>query len=838
MPLFSIPEFGIGWIIAIIVIISVSVIIEIIRNRDLDIDNIEETIQDCVVLRILVPKQDLSSYDQAQQLFSSMHSIVGKKRHSYVHLSCEYYATPFGIQWYIVCPRQYKNYIEGQWYAHYPSAEINVVDDYAQGLHMGGEMQMTIKAAEIELEKESLFPIKTGEQFHVDLLSSITSSLGGMEQFDSMGIQFVIRPLHDSWHKAGKEYLTAWQKGTKIKSGWKAGLSIFTVTTRIYEWIFGVRHWKVKSNVMLDKTQEEEIHSIEEKFHQHGYAGTIRIVSSSQDVKRAEEHLLNVIHALKQVDSFHLNSLKVLQDNDKYTAQMLDHYKTRFLDVEAQDIFSCAEIATLYHLPHANITTPEIIWLKARRSDPPLNLPTDNMLTIAQTNYRGGGKQFGILKEDRRKHMYLLGKTGSGKTTMLCNMILQDILAGNGVGVIDPHGDLIDEILEHIPSERVEDVVLLDPSDSAYPASLNIFAFDHPSQREYIAASILAVFKKHFDSWGPRLEYILHNVILSLLYTPDATLLGISRMLTDKGYRQYVVSNITDPILQKFWNEEYAYMERNPRLVTEAITPIQNKVGRFVSSPMLRNIIGQTHNKIDFDEIMNKKKIFLCNVSQGKIGEENASLLGSLVITKMQMAAMARVSILESQREDFYLYIDEFQVFATDVFTKILSEARKYRLDLILAHQHLSQLEEHVKDAIMGNIGTLITFVLGSPDAQVLEREFLPILSANDLMSLDRYEVYVKLMIQGVVSKPFSAASIQMPFAATHIRDEILRYSRTMYASPEADVNEWIKEWSMKAYQFKHEEIKNVSAPLFEEERSHHEERRTQILPNQPLRFD
>jgi CxxC-x17-CxxC domain-containing protein len=420
----------------------------------------------------------------------------------------------------------------------------------------------------------------------------------------------------------------------------------------------------------------------------------------------------------------------------------------------------------------------------------------NDIAVFAQTTYRNEFKKFGIKTDDRRRHMYLIGKTGMGKSTIQENMIVGDIRAGRGVAVVDPHGDLAEKIMEYIPAERVKDVVYFNPADIDFPIAFNVVEHVDSHLQHLVASGLIGVFQKLWaDSWGPRLEYILRNAILAILDFPGSTLLGVVRMLSDKAYRKRVVANIKDPVVKAFWEKEFAsYADK---FASEAVSPIQNKVGQFLSSALMRNIVGQAKSSINLREIMDEGKILIMNLSKGRIGEDNSALLGAMMITKIQLAAMSRVDIPEKERRDFYLYIDEFQNFSTDSFANILSEARKYRLDLILAHQYIEQLSEKVKPAVFGNVGTMVSFRVGSTDAEELAKEFAPTFTEEDLVNLPKYEMYLKLMIDGVASSPFSARGLP-PLTneeKTGQEERAIRYSREKYATPRAIVEEKIMSW-------------------------------------------
>lgn len=418
---------------------------------------------------------------------------------------------------------------------------------------------------------------------------------------------------------------------------------------------------------------------------------------------------------------------------------------------------------------------------------------------FAKTNFRNRQVPFGIKTDDRRRHMYMIGKTGMGKTTMMENMAIQDIRNGSGVCFIDPHGDSIRKILDYIPNERVNDVIYFNPADLEHPIAFNILEAVDSKYKHLVASGLMGVFTKIWASmWSSRMEYILNNTILALLDSPGNTMLGIVRMYVDKKYRKKIVDSIKDPMVKAFWLEEFANYAEKYR--TEAVAPIQNKVGQFLSSAIIRNIVGQPKSTIDLREIMDNQKILLLDLSKGKVGEDNSELLGAMIITKLQLAALSRVDIDEEDRKDFYLYVDEFQNFVTDSFATILSEARKYRLNLTMGHQYIGQLmpegNPKMRDAVFGNVGSMVVFRVGAADAEYLETEFEPAFSPNDIVNIPKYNIILKLMINGVASDPFTATSIQVDENwYTGNAEKVIKVSRERYANPMADVEDKINRW-------------------------------------------
>lgn len=429
-------------------------------------------------------------------------------------------------------------------------------------------------------------------------------------------------------------------------------------------------------------------------------------------------------------------------------------------------------------------------------------IPINKDITyLGLTTFRDKNQLFGIKRKDRRQHVYILGKSGTGKSVLMFNMIIQNIQNGEGVCVVDPHGELVEGVLSAIPPHRMKDVVYFNPADTDYHIGFNVLELIDPQYKHLVASGLMGIFTKIWaNAWSARMEYILNNCILALLDTPGTTLLGIPRMLVDKDYRQKIIANLKDPVIKAFWVHEYEAWQEKFR--NEAIAPIQNKVGQFLSTSIIRNVVGQSKSTINVFDIMNDGKIFLVNVSKGRIGEDNSGLLGGMIITKIQLAAMERVRIPEEHRKDFYLYVDEFQNFVTDAFAGILSEARKYRLNLTVAHQYTAQLvvdkSTAVRDAVFGNVGTMIVFRVGSDDAKFLEKEFDPEFTPQDIVNLPNYKIYLKLMIDGVTSRPFSAKTLPQMVKSGNkkIEEEVIRTSRDLYCRPREIVEREINEWS------------------------------------------
>ena len=421
--------------------------------------------------------------------------------------------------------------------------------------------------------------------------------------------------------------------------------------------------------------------------------------------------------------------------------------------------------------------------------------PKEEICLFGQTNFRSQMRKFGIKTDDRRRHMYIIGKTGMGKSTMMENMILSDIYNGVGVGLVDPHGDFAEKVIDFIPPHRINDVVYFNPSDTENPIGFNILEVKNEEQKHLVAGGLMGTFKKIWpDVWSSRMEYILGNTLLALLDNEGSTLLWINRMLGDKKFRKKVVANIKDPVVKGFWQGEFANYE--DRYAKEAVAPIQNKIGQFLSASIIRNMVAQVKSTINIRDLMDSNKIVIMNLSKGRIGEDNSRLLGGMLITKIQLSAMERVDTPEAERKDFFLYVDEFQNFATPSFANILSEARKYRLSLVMAHQYIKQLDEVVADAVFGNVGTIVTFRVGGPDAEALVGEFTPTFTEEDIVNLPKFSIFLKLMIDGVASMPFSANTLPPIAQRTHSLEKVIRSSRERYAKHRAEIEEKVNRWS------------------------------------------
>lgn len=750
-----------------------------------------------VLLQVSVPKENDKAPVAAEQMFAALHGLRRDARARFFegslqeHIGFEIASQGGRINFYAYVPETQKSFAEGQIYAQYPKAEICTVPDYATQEVVSGK---SVMSTELKLTTKDVYPIKTFLNFEdVDPLSGITAVMGDLKEGEAVWIQILGRPADDSWRKRGEAELKRLQGGgSSLSAGGIFGAfggfigELFRAATAPSPEPGKKTGASAAPPIQVDEALSS---GLREKSAKLGYEVKIRVVATAADATAARNRLNSAIGAFKQYNTTNLNGFAPGKVSTKSEA-ILSAYRARSFPGKGP-ILNIEEMASIFHLPNTAVETPTIAWTTSSKGEPPENLPiagTDKDLTIfAETNFRDQVSTFGIKADDRRRHVYAIGKTGMGKTNMLENMVLSDMAAGRGLAVVDPHGDFIETVLDHIPPNRVDDVIVFNPADRDFPIALNILEKVDRDAKPLVASGIVGVFEKIYGhSWGPRLEHILRNTILALLDYPDSTLLDVPKLLADAKFREDVVTHIEDPVVRNFWTDEFANYTDRQRV--EAIAPIQNKVGQFLASATIRNVIGQKHTAINIREVMDDGKILLLKLSKGELGEDAAALLGAMLITKMQLAAMSRADVPEEQRRDFYLYVDEFQNFATQSFANILSEARKYRLNLAIANQYVAQMPEEVRDAVFGNVGTIISFRVGAADATWLVKEFEPVFLETDIVNLDKYHIYLKLAVDGVTNAAFSAKTIPLPATTTNHREQAIAQSRERYANARDDV--------------------------------------------------
>lgn len=764
------------------------------KNR---VDHIDWHLQrQYIILRALVPKTNDKTPLAAEHFFAALHGIYQQSLDFQEIVSMEIAAVNGYVQFFFAVPEHLINFIEGQLYAQYPIVEVEKVDDYMQSVHTEG---VHIAATELTLNKSDVYPIKTFLNFDVDPLASITGVLAEASGQEHIIVQLLVRPSPSSWQEKGIHYVNQIKSGKKPDEKIKEILKkrLLSATGHIAKEIFVGSQTTTENKppeIKLSAPEDAALKGIEEKITKLGFESLVRIAVVSPDESSAERKLHSTVGAFRQFNTNNMNSFEagdIIKDKSIIQDLIRRYFKKGY-------VLNIEELASLFHLPNTSVETPRLTWSGSKKGEPPTSLPIvadsdEDITKFGETNFRGHYEPFGIKQQDRSLHMYAIGKTGTGKSTMLENMIIDDMRKGRGVAVVDPHGDLIKKILDFIPKERVDDVIFFNPADREFPVAFNILENVDPDLKNIVASGVVGIFKKIFgESWGPRLEYILRNTVLALLDYPNATMLGILRVLNDQSYRLRVIEKIKDPVIRDFFINEFEKYDQKFR--SEAIAPIQNKVGQFLSSSTIRNIVGQPKSSFSLEEIMDNKKILLLDLSIGKIGEDNSALLGAMMITKMQLSAMSRANLPPEQRVPFYLFVDEFQNFATDSFAVILSEARKYKLNLIMTNQYIAQMPEPVASAIFGNVGTLISFRVGAGDAAALEQEVAPVFTANDLVNLDNYHIYLKMAVDGVTTTPFSARTLQPASEPDGLTEEVTNKSREKYGKHIGIVEKEISE--------------------------------------------
>ena len=773
---------------------------------------------DSVLLMLEIPKTNDKQELAAEQLFASLHGILRDKRELknsggvQEHLSFEIVSTAGQIRFYVWVPKVLQNFVEGQIYSQYPTVQIyKMNEDYVDTR----TKYPVAYSTELTLTDNEALPIKTFDNFEVDPLAGITGTLAKLDPDNSeeMWIQILARPIPDDWHKNTTD---KWIR--RIKSGRK---SLFAGTGIDWRWlveVFGAlfappaggTNSEVK--VELSERDKTRIAKAEEKATKLGYEVKIRLAYLGQNQVDAKLNMQALVGTFKQYNSTNLNGFK--QVGGSFNPSDLDSYKMRQFSNRGF-ILNISELASVYHLPHTSVETPNIVWASSKTAEPPAKLPIitgdtsidENISAFGLTNFRGINHQFGLLRRDRSRHIYIIGQTGAGKSGMLELLALSDIFYNQGYCIIDPHGDFAINNLRFIPESRVKDVVYFNPADTAFPVAFNPLEITDPSRKPNICSEVIGVLKRMFgDSWGPRLEHILRYTLLALLDRPETTLLDISRLLTDKDFRKETLEYCKDVTVLQFWKHEFG--QWNEKQVNESIAPVLNKVGAFTANPIIRNIIGQPKSSFDIRKIMDEGKILVVNLSKGLIGEDNAGILGSFLVTKVQLAAMSRSDIPDvADRRPFYLYVDEFQNFATDSFAVILSEARKYGLNLTVANQYVAQMTDSVRDAVFGNVGTTISFRVSADDAPVLIKQFEPTFEESDIIQLNNRHFVISMIINGEKVPAFSATTLSIPDTPKDNFDDIIAHSRENFARPRMEVETEIRETIEQSEKYK----KNLS---------------------------
>lgn len=782
-------------------------------------------------LEISVPKENSDKENEpqkeekdiiaiAEQFFATINAGRGHSVKDFMgvddYITLELAAYNKRISFYLNVPRHLISLIEKQLHAQYPKAQIEEVKPY----NIFGSRSY-IAAAELALQKDFSFPIRTYKSMETDPMNSITNSLSKLGDGEGAAIQLLISPAHNHWQSKARNNALQIQQGRNpdvVTSSpiAKAMNATFRGLGIVFDEIFNPRrqnqqqfnrqgyidHSGYDKPLQLTPMQQDMIKKFEEKTSKAGFKFNMRLVTSANDQATSDVNLRNILASFMQYTMPPFNGFRVVKRKPQ---KVISDFIFRVFR-HTRAVLNTEELASLWHLPTKFIETPNIKWLNAKKAGPPVNISSEGLL-LGKNMYRGVETKIRISKDDRRRHQYIIGRTGVGKTELMKNMAIQDIQNGEGLCIVDPHGDFVEDVLQYVPESRVDDVILFEPFDMERPMGLNMLETKSDEFKDFAVQEMIAIFMKLFppEVIGPMFEHNMRNVMLTLMEDKQypGTIADIPRMFTDTEFQKFKVSKVKDPIVRSFWEKEMAKTSDFHK--SEMLGYLISKVGRFVENEMMRNIIGQSKSSFDFRQVMDEGKILLINLSKGKTGEVNAKLLGLIIVSKLQMAAMSRADIPENKRKDFYLYVDEFQNFVTDSFATILSEARKYRLNLIMAHQFISQLtvekegssamDSRMKDAVFGNAGSIISFRIGVEDAEILAKEFAPVFNEFDVINIDRYNAYVKLMINGTASRPFSMETYPKPEGASLETAQLVKnLSRLKYGKPRSEIRADILE--------------------------------------------
>lgn len=716
-------------------------------------------------LHIVIPQGELENPKKESiylQFLNNLYkSIKGRT------ISFEMFGYKQYTYFYIIVPDDLFALVEGLLYSTFPDCEIIESKDYCQ---FATSQNLAFAGTRLKLKRSDIYPLLNYDDFEGDSLAGIFSVISKIGKDEQIWIQTIISPKKDNW--------------------------IYHLSRRIRMFFNSIRRvFRLKNYTRMKGRKEfyaEERKSFIDKTEFHPFQFEIRLACFAKDKNLANARLEAIAKAFYQFNKIDFNEF--VRGRVNRSRSFIENYQKRSFG-EAQ-IISAKELASIYHFPNAD-HVPHVVHVLSKKAEPPQDLPKERGADVSffgKTNYHNSFEDFGIHREDRRRHLYVVGKSGTGKSKLLELFISEDIKNGEGVAVLDPHGDLVDNIMRMIPKERVNDIVYFDPGDSEFPIAFNPLEKVDEAYKMQLTIGFINIFKKLFgNNWSDRLEHVLRYTTLALLDSPNTTVLSILKMLSDKNYRQTITARIKDSVVKNFWVNEFAGWSE--KFDAEAITPLLNKVGQFVATNMIRNLIGQPINKFNIRRIMDDKKILLMKVSKGLLGEENSGLIGAMIVTKIYQAAMSRADTREEERTDFYFYVDEFQNFATDTFAEILMEARKYRLNLTIAHQFVGQLSDKMIKAVFGNVGSMISFRVGAEDAVVLEKEYTPVFKVRDIINLAVRDFYTKMSVFGEVRKPFSGRTLDVIQPKDDYTKDIVAQSRKKYSTPVKGVEKMLAKW-------------------------------------------
>jgi type IV secretory pathway TraG/TraD family ATPase VirD4 len=723
-----------------------------------------------------------------EQMYSSLTYLKNHKganaiflEHPYISLEMVSPSHHDEIHFYIGVPAGYEIILEKQIHGFFPEAEIIAVPDY-NPFTKGA----IVKTSSFGVKKPPILPIRTYQQLEADSLQSITSALSKIQVNESAVVQVLVQPSSSHIFRLGKETAKNMHKGMSFEQAYHKAHNGFWY--EIKESIINVFRKKIEDeNSSISPVDQETLKSIEEKTSKIVFRVNVRLLVSAQSDEKAESILSQLEAAFAQFNNPHTNILGVSRATGNRKLRSVYLFIFRIFDRSQTMFLNTEELTSIFHFPMGNLSTPKIKWIASKKSHPPVNLPTEGII-IGKNTYRGIETLVRIGKEDRRRHMYVIGQTGTGKTSFMKKMIEQDLKNGEGIALLDPNGDFAQEVIGMIPRDRSEDLIYFNPSDIDRPLGLNILEASTPQEQDFVTQEMIQIFYQLVSDpsmIGPIFEHNMRNAMFALMADTSnpGTLVEIPRLFTDESFRSSVLSKVTDPLVKAFWEKEFPASQRGQQ-AGDMIGYLLSKLGRFIENEMIRNIIGQERSAFNFREVMDEGKILICNLSKGGIGEINSKLLGMLIVSKLQMAAFRRNDMREQDRKDFYLYLDEFQNFTTDSISTILSEARKYRLNMTLAHQFIGQLNEPIRNAVFGNVGTNVAFRVGPEDAEFLEKKFAPDFDASDIASIDNLNAITALMIQGQTSKAFNLQVMFADKSDESLQGTLIELSRLKYGKP------------------------------------------------------
>ena len=772
-------------------------------------------------------KTEKESISIMEQLYSSLANLSQcSKIKNWIygppHVALEIAIESMGeeIGFYLSLPRWLENTIEKQIHGFFPKAEIIKQKEYNIFNANGKEA-----IAYLRLRKRGILPIRTYQKLETDPLGELTTALSKIDNpGEGAAIQIILRPAHKKWTSNAQKVMEQINKGENIgKALGELKLDISGISQKALQSAVDLpgsfasqskqasQHDAQKKDqqtpepVKLTPIQEETIKSIQEKTSKPGFSTILRLVASAESQDQADQLLGHLTSAFTQFSAPQANSFKIIKAKPKHKAvhriskrKLLYHFIFRIFHEKHAFILNTEEIASIFHFPIYSTKTPKLKLLKSIQAPSPANMPQTGLI-LGKNNFRGQKTLVRLTKEDRRRHLYVIGQTGTGKSSQIKELVRQDIESGHGIGVIDPHGELIDDILGYVPANRAEDVILFNPSDLERPIGLNMLEYDpaKPEQKTFIVNELINIFDKLYDlktTGGPMFEQYTRNALLLLMDDPNepVTLMEVPKVLADADYRKRLLAKCKDPIVRNFWEKE-AEKAGGDAALANMVPYITSKFNIFIANDYMRPIIGQVKTGLKFREIMDSKKILLINLSKGKLGDINSSLLGLIIVSKIMIAAFARADTPTEQRSDFYFYLDEFQNFTTPSIATILSEARKYHLNLIIAHQFIGQLQEEIKKAVFGNVGNLITMRVGAEDAEFLVKQYEPVFTQNDLVNINNFNSFVKLQIAGATTEAFSMEHVKPKESNIEMADKIRELARLKFGKAREQVKEEIR---------------------------------------------